>query len=36
MEMIIGVGIFILGVFVGAGLYGAGMKAGGENVKTGS
>lgn len=33
MEMIIGVGIFILGVFVGAGLYGAGMKAGEENGK---
>lgn len=33
LEMIIGIGIFVVGVFVGAGLYGAGMKAGEENAK---
>lgn len=30
MEMILGVGIFLLGVFSGAVLYGAGVKAGEE------
>lgn len=27
VEMITGVAIFILGMFIGAGLYGAGMRA---------
>ena len=27
IEMITGVAIFILGMFIGAGLYGAGMRA---------
>lgn len=28
LEMICGMAIFLVGVFFGAGLYGAGMKAG--------
>lgn len=31
IEMLVGVGIFIVGVLFGASLYGAGMKAGEEN-----
>ena len=33
LEMICGVGIFVVGVFFGAGLYGAGIKAGEKNGK---
>lgn len=36
VEMLVGVGIFIVGVLFGGALYGAGMKAGEENGKTGS
>ena len=36
IEMLVGVGIFVVGVLLGASLYGAGMKAGEENGKTGS
>lgn len=28
MEMIIGAAILLVGIFIGAGLYGAGIKAG--------
>ncbi len=31
IEMIVGVGIFIVGCFFGAALYGAGMKKGDED-----
>ena len=31
LEMICGVVIFVVGVFFGAGLYGAGIKAGEKN-----
>lgn len=31
VEMLVGVGIFIVGVLFGASLYGAGIKAGEEN-----
>lgn len=31
LEMICGVVIFVVGVFIGAGLYGAGIKAGEKN-----
>ena len=31
IEMISGVAIFVVGVLFGAGLYGAGMKAGEKN-----
>lgn len=31
IEMLVGIAIFVVGVFFGAGLYGAGMKAGEEN-----
>ena len=31
IEMLVGVGIFVVGIIFGASLYGAGIKAGEEN-----
>lgn len=33
LEMIVGIAIFVVGVFFGAGLYGAGIKAGEKDGK---